>query len=122
MSATLTELFGPEWSEVRSVVIDGVELYMAYDISKILHLSNITYALNGVARGNNVDTKQRTKKKIDLWCPFRSIHLLNIAGVFQMIMNNNSKKCKRIKERMSTDWLPKLLDIKSVEPVKKQSK
>jgi hypothetical protein len=122
MSATLSELFGPEWAGVRSVVIDGVELYMAYDISKILHLSNITYALDGVARGNNVDARQRTKKKINSWCPFRMIHLLTIEGVFQMIMNNNSRQCKRIKERMATKWLPKVLDIKIVEPVKKQSK
>ena len=106
MNATLTKLFGPEWTMVRTAIIGGEEMYMAYDICGVLGLSNVTFALRGVSGSYNVSPSFRTKFKIDDWCKFRKIHLLTLDGVFQLIMNNKSPECKRIKEYMAANILP----------------
>ena len=106
MNATLARLFGPEWLNVRTVVIDNEEMHMAHDICEILGLSNVTFALRGVSGSYNVSPNFRTKEKIDDWCTFRKIHLLTLDGVFQLVMNNKSPECKRIKEYMAANVLP----------------
>jgi prophage antirepressor-like protein len=106
MNGVLARLFGQEWRNVRYIVIEGTEMYMAYDILKLLGLSNITNALRGVTGSYNVSPRYRTKEKVDDWNRFRSIHLVTIDGVFQMILNNKSPECKRIKEYIASQVLP----------------
>lgn len=113
MNEALARIFGPEWANVRSTVIKEERMHMAHDICKILGISNVTVALRGTAGICNVDPQHRTMELIEDWNKFRTVHLLTIKGVFQLILNNKSTGCRRIKERISTDWLPRMLEIRN---------
>ena len=110
MSATLVNIFGPEWADVRTAMIEGQEMYMAHDICKILGLSNVTTALGGVNGSYNVSPQFRRKERVYEWNHRRKIHLLTVEGVFQLILNNKSKECKKIKEYLASEVLPKMLN------------
>jgi len=109
MNATLATLFGQEWANVRTAIIDGVEMYMALDICRILGLSNVTFALKGVTGVYNVSPRYRTKEFIEEWNHRRKIHLLTLDGVFQLILNNKSSECRRIKEYVAASVLPETI-------------
>lgn len=109
MNPTLARIFGPDWVEVRSVVIDGKELHMAHDICKLLGLSNVTVAVKGGAGRCNVDQENRTMELIEEWNKFRTVHLLTIDGVFQLILNNKSAECRRIKDYVVSSVLPRAI-------------
>lgn len=101
MNETLTKYFGPEWGDVRHEFSDGVEWHMAWDISHVLGLKNVTIAIRGGKNSFNVDPQYRTMVKDEYYNKFRTVHLLTIEGVFQLIMNNKTLECKRIKEYMA---------------------
>lgn len=106
MNATLAKIFGNEWAFIRSVTINDEEMYMAHDICKLLGISNVTIALRGVTGSYNVSPNFRTKEKIEEWNTFRKIHLLTLDGVYQLILNNKSPECRRIKEYIASQVLP----------------
>ena len=109
MNPTLARIFGSDWAEVRSTVIDGKEVHMAFDICKILGLSNVTLAIKGGASKSNVNPQHRTMELIEDWNKFRTVHLLTIDGVFELILNNKSAECKRIKDYIVASVLPKVI-------------
>ena len=106
MNTTLLDIFGPEWSYVRRIILNGKELHMAHDICKLLGLSNTTTAIRGVKKGCNVDRENRTMEHIECWNKLRTIHLLTIEGVLQLILNNKSTGCKKIKDSMIKSMKP----------------
>jgi prophage antirepressor-like protein len=105
-NAVLAKYFGPEWGSVRKITINKEEMYMAYDICQLLGITNVTHALKGVTGTYNVSPNFRIKMKIEDWNTFRKIHLLTLDGVFQLILNNKSQKCKLIKEYIASEVLP----------------
>ena len=106
MNITLTRLFGSEWGDERYGNFNGKEMHMAYDICKVLGLSNSTIAIRGSAGICNVSSKHRIMEMVEDWNPIRTVHLLTIDGVFQMILNNKSAECRRIKDYLVASVLP----------------
>jgi len=51
---------------------------------------------------HNVSTEYRTKEFVGEFNKHRKIHLLTLTGVFQLILNNKSTECRRIKEYLAT--------------------
>jgi BRO family, N-terminal domain len=105
MNETLSNIFGPEWSDVRFDTINEIEMHMAYDICKKLKIKNVTIAIRGNKDNHNVSQQYRTMEFIEDWNKLRTIHLLTIDGVFQLIMNNKTIECKRIKEYIAANVL-----------------
>lgn len=102
----LPKILGPEWSRVRWQRHAGETMFFACDVKDILGLSNVTTATRGVTGGNRVSWDQRVKAQAyDPNIPFRVI-LLTLAGVFQLVLNNNSKKCGEYKNYIATQYLP----------------
>jgi len=102
----LSKILGPEWSRVRTQRHDGVIMFFACDVQGILGLSNVTTATRGVTGGNRVEWDQRIKTlTYDPNIPCKVI-LLTLAGVFQLILNNNSKKCREYKNYLAIHFLP----------------
>lgn len=105
MNPTLARMFGPEWITVRSTVIDEKEMHMGHDICKLLGLSSTTVAIKGAAGTWNVSPEHRTMELVEEWNKFRTVHLLSTEGVFQLILNNKSPECRRIKAYMARNAL-----------------
>ncbi len=57
----------------------------------------------------NVSPRYRTKEFIEEWNHRRKIHLLPLDGVFQLILNNKSSECRRIKEYVAASVLPETI-------------
>lgn len=57
---------------------------------------------------------------IEDWNKFRTIHLLTLEGVFQMILNNKSLECRRIKENVASEIFKMTKKQLSQNRVKKQ--
>jgi prophage antirepressor-like protein len=109
MNATLRRIFGKDWKHVRSTVTDGKELHMAYDICKILGLKNVTLAIRSAKGACNVKSEHRTMELIEDWNKFRTVHLLSIEGVFELILNNKSAECRRIKDYIVMSIMPEVI-------------
>lgn len=109
MNATLQKLFGNDWRHVRSTVTDGKELHMAHDICRILGLKNVSLAIKSAKGACNVKPENRTMELIEDWNKFRTVHLLTIDGVFDLILNNKSAECRRIKDYMVSSVLPEVI-------------
>jgi len=109
MNTTLKTIFGENWKHVRSTIIDGKEFHMAYDICKILDLKNVTLAIRSAKGACNVKPENRTMELIEDWNKFRTVHLLTIGGVFELILNNKSAECRRIKDYIVTSVMPKVI-------------
>lgn len=102
----LPKILGPEWSRVRWQRHDGEIMFFACDVKNTLGLSNVTTATKGVSTGNRVEWKERVKTRAyDPNIPGKVI-LLTLAGVFQLILNNGSKKCKKYRNFIACNYLP----------------
>jgi hypothetical protein len=104
----LVSIFGSKWVKVRTQVHKDILMYYACDIQAILDLSNITGSTRGGTLGLRVASRNRVKVRAnDSTVPGKVI-LLNLVGVFQMVLNNESTACKRIRDLVSEKYLPNI--------------
>jgi prophage antirepressor-like protein len=103
----LVRIFGKEWFHVRTAIINKKRYYMAHDCCQILGISNVSLAIKSARGVHNVSQEERTMEQIDEWNKFRTIHLLTLNGVFQLILNNKSAGCRKIKNHIASAILPK---------------
>lgn len=101
---TLNRIFGHEWQRVRRLVYNnGEEMHMAHDICQILDISNVSTGIKGLNGADRVEEPNRWKEQIDDWNRFRKVHFVSLAGVYQIIINNNprgSAKCRELRYRI----------------------
>lgn len=108
---TLGNIFGRAWKSIRFTVVEGRELHMAHDICKQLKISNVTNAVKGIDGTHRVSVDNREKMKVPEWNKYRKVHLLDFTGVLQLVMNNNSRGCKAIRNRIACAYLPSREDL-----------
>lgn len=100
----LRDIFGPAWIGVRFIVDDaGVRKHMAHDICARLGITNVSTAIRGINGQDRVELENRDKELVPEWNAKRRVHFLTLAGVYQLILNNNprrSQACKVIRSRI----------------------
>lgn len=107
----LPSILGPEWGSIRWQRHDGEIMYFACDVKNLLGLSNVTTATRGVTAGNRVAWDERVKTgAYDPNIPGKVI-LLTLSGVYQLILNNSSKMCKRYRDYISCRFLPRCKNL-----------
>jgi len=111
-SELLVRIFGPMWISVRTQEHRNKLMYYACDIQRILGLSNITGATRGGEQGVRVEYKHRAKVLANDPSVPGKVILVNLKGVFQMILNNESDECLKIRRIISNQYLHKIDRLK----------
>jgi prophage antirepressor-like protein len=104
----LVKTLGQEWRDVRTDIVDGKRMFMAHDICKILGISNVSLAIKSSKGVCNVSPEERTMVQVDEWNRFRTVHVLTMKGVLQLILNNKSIGCRQIKDSIASVILTKI--------------
>lgn len=116
-NVTLRNIFGQTWMRVRTIDHEGREMHMAHDICEILGIKNVTTGIRGVDGAYRVDLVNRDKVYVPDWTPRRKVHVLSVEGVFQLIINNKTDRCKAVKKFIACRHLPGVHNLKLHEPV-----
>lgn len=88
----LQEYFGHEWSTVAAYDIDGQAYYVGYDVVRVLGLRSTTWAIR-----RKISRANWTMRFIEDINRGRAVYLVNLQGVLEIILYNNSQICNRIK-------------------------
>lgn len=119
----LGTIFGKQWQRVRLLQEkDKPEMYLAHDICEILEITNVTNAIKGINGQHRVDMVNRDKQYVKDWNPRRKVHLLSLAGVFQLIMHNRTKKCYEIRNYIACRYLPNAQQLVLHEPIRSKTR
>jgi prophage antirepressor-like protein len=111
-NVTLRDIFGDRWTSVRTIEYEGRIMHMAHDICEILAVRNVTIGIRGVEGAYRVDLENRDKVYVPEWTPRRRVHVLSIEGVFQLIINNKTDRCKEIKRFIACRHLPAVRNLR----------
>lgn len=88
----LQNYFGQEWSTVAAYDIDGQAYYVGHDVVRVLGLRSTTWAIR-----RKISRANWTMRYIEDINRGRTVYLVNLRGVLEIILYNNSQTCNRIK-------------------------
>lgn len=87
---SLSIYFGPGWDNVYHEIHEGQRFYAAFQVRRLLGIRS------GTIR-SRVSRENWRMEQIDLINPFRSIYLINLQGVMELIIHSKSPAVSRIK-------------------------
>ena len=109
LNTTILNIFNVNFGNVRQTSVNGVMYYLAHDVCSVLELSNTTKIISGLSdsTAQNRPTKKYIKKFIEHVNAHRTVYLISMEGVFEIILKGKSSKCSDIKEYFANNILPK---------------
>ena len=89
------------FSDVRTVMIDGVPWFAATDITKILGYKNCSKAI-----ADHVDEEDKGITKCSTAGGMQNLTVINESGVFSLIMQSKMRDARRFKRWVTSEILP----------------
>ena len=89
------------FSDVRTVMIDGVPWFAATDITRILGYKNCSKAI-----ADHVDEEDKGITKCSTAGGMQNLTVINESGVFSLIMQSKMRDARRFKRWVTSEILP----------------
>jgi hypothetical protein len=92
----LSRYFGPEWAGLDQEVYNGLQYYPAFQVRRIIRLRN--RKVRSIVSPEN--WRLENVRELN---PFRTIYMINLQGVLELIMFTNTPETIRIKNHLITN-------------------
>ena len=93
---SLSIYFGPEWASIDQEVYNGQRFYPAFQVRRLLGMRNRNPC-------SIVSPENWRLENIYEINPFRTIYMLNLQGVLELIMHSKTAETTRIKNHLITN-------------------
>jgi hypothetical protein len=97
----LQELLKPTWDGLKTYSYGGKTYYLGCEVIGMLGLSSITSAMGRKSIPPKVSSHNWMYKMVPAINKNRSVILITINGIVEMIQNNDNQICKRLKMHLA---------------------
>jgi prophage antirepressor-like protein len=93
-------ILGAAWNELDMYQIEGIPHWPGYQVVRLLGLTNTTQAIRGNKHFPKIKFPLYQKQFVPEINIHRSIYMLTLEGIIQVIMKNRKRSCKILKYRL----------------------